>query len=53
MIYRQELVRTFLEDGPLSKRKTCAGVVGWVTVAKMDVMRSAPAVVEELVLEIS
>jgi hypothetical protein len=53
MIYRKELLRTFLEGGPLSQRKTCAGVVGSVTVAKMDVSRSAPTVVEELVLEIS
>jgi hypothetical protein len=53
MIYRKELLRTSLEGGPLSKRKTCAGVVGSVTVAKMDVSRSGPAVVEELVLEIS
>jgi hypothetical protein len=53
MIHHKELLRTFLEGGPLSKRKTCAGVVESVTVTKMDVSRSAPTVVEELVLEIS
>jgi hypothetical protein len=53
MIYRKDLLRTFLEGGPLSKRKTCAVVVGPVTVAKIDVSRSAPTVAEELVLEMS
>jgi hypothetical protein len=52
-IYRQGPLRTFLEGGLLSKRKTCAGVVGSVTVAKMDVSRSAPTVVEDLVVEIT
>jgi len=53
LLYRQELVQRFLEGGPLSQEKTCAGAVGPVTVAKIDVSRSAPTVVEELVLEIS
>jgi len=50
MIYPKELLRTFLEGGPLSKRKTCAGVVGSVTMAKMGVLHSGPTVAKMGVL---
>lgn len=45
------LLRAFLAVGLLSQRKTCAGVVGSVTAAKINVPRGALTAVEELVLE--
>ncbi len=53
MSIRQEPAQMFQEGGPLSQRKTCAGVGSPVKVAKMDVSGSVPTVVGELVLEIS
>ena len=51
---RRDWATTFLEGGPLFKRKTChcAGVVGPVTEAKIDILQGAPTVVDDLIFEI-